>query len=329
MGGKGKPQAQNDQMMQFQMQQAAQAKQDNLERNARLQQGVKSINQIFQGGGGTQGQLDLSGISSKSAWAYDPFRANGTIWNESTKTWDKDPAAQLSGGYSWGVEKPEGGDVRYALYGPDGYKISTAATPEDLAKSTIFTGDGGGGGGFGDAFYDKYRKAQLDYYLPQEAEQYAGARSNLGYSLARAGQLNSSTAAMDVAKLSKQDELNRAQMAAQADTSTGQLRQQIQQEQEQALNQLYSTEDPSVAALTATNMAANASLTKPMLNPAGALFTPIVAGVGNALGGFMNQQAYINPGQSGVGGAGTSSEPMVASTSSGSGDQGGTVRGYG
>ena len=132
--------------------------------------------------------------------------------------------------------------------------------------------------------------------MPQEGDQYNTARSNLNYSLARAGTLNSSVAGTDVGKLANQDAINRANIASQADTQTGALRSTIQQDEEAALNQLYSTEDPTVAANTAGNMVANAQLTKPLLNPAGALFAPITAGVGNALTGFLNPTAYINPG---------------------------------
>jgi hypothetical protein len=190
---------------------------------------------------------------------------------------------------------------------------------------SIYAGGAGGGGGFGANFYDKYRQSQLDYYLPQETEQYQGARTNLDYSLARAGQLNSSVADMDVAKLAKQDLLNQAQITSQADVATGNLRNQIQQEQQTALNQLYSTEDPTVAANTAENMVANAQLTKPILNPAGALFAPLVVGVGNALQGYTNPYAYIGGGAGASGGG----AGYMAQTPSGGGgtDQSKTVVG--
>ena len=77
------------------------------------------------------------------------------------------------------------------------------------------------------------------------------------------------------------------------------------------------TIDPTVAANTAGNMVASAQLTKPLLNPAGALFAPITVGVGNALSGFLNPTAYINPN---AGGTGTT-------TASGSTGTGQTVQG--
>jgi len=125
---------------------------------------------------------------------------------------------------------------------------------------------------------------------------------------------------MDVSNLANQDAINRAQIASGADTQTAGLRTQVQQDEQSALNQLYSTEDPSVAANTAQNMVANAQLTKPLLNPAGALFAPITVGVGNALSGFTNPMAYINPSAGGVG-------STTASTASGATGTGQTLQG--
>ncbi len=91
------------------------------------------------------------------------------------------------------------------------------------------------------------------------------------------------------------------------------MRTTISQDEQAALNQLYSTEDPSVAANTAQNMIANASLSKPLLNPAGALFAPITVGVGNALTGFLNPTAYINPNATGSTTSGNQSSGQTVS----------------
>jgi hypothetical protein len=207
-----------------------------------------------------------------------------------------------SSGYTWGQNQDAGGPATYGIYDPSGTMVTSASSLSDLAASKIYTGGDPNTktGGFGDDFYNKYRQSVMDYYMPQEGEQYGTARSDLAASLARAGQLDSSTATYDIGKLSKQDALNRAQIASQADTQTGTLRSTIQQDEQSALNQLYSTEDPSVAANTAGNMVAAANLTKPLLNPAGALFAPITAGVGNALTGFLNPNSYINPSVAGA-----------------------------
>lgn len=322
MGGKsGGSSATNEQMVNMQMQQAQQAQEANVERNARLQYGTQQINNIFQGRPKGSVALDLSKLADPNAqaglnWsqaAANPtgmITYNGQIFNG--QTWVPDPnAAQepgsLPGGYQARQMPDSGGATQYGLYDPQGNLVTTAGSLADLSKAQVYTGGDPTQteGGFGKDFYDKFTQSQLDYYLPQEGQQYNKAQTNLDYSLARAGTLNSSIAATDIADLAQQDKINKAQIAANADTQTGQLRTTIQQDQQSALNQLYSTEDPTVSINTAQNMVANANLTKPMLNPLGALFTPIVAGVGNAMTGFTNPYAYINPGAGMMGSAST------------------------
>lgn len=375
MGGKGQtgPVATNDQIVQMQQQQAAQATQANAERNARLTYGTQNIKDIFEGTASGATPLDLSAIGKTTAanpGTFTPLTpqqrtnlANGqqryVAGPNNTKStgdprqdaqaaasnqvanssYDPNAAAELAAGgittgatpastgtsgslaqgYSWKQLPDDGsGSGQYGIFDASGKLVDSANSLSDLASAKIYTGgDGSGGtqGGFGSDFYNKYNQSILDYYLPQEGQQYNTARSSLAYGLARAGQLNSSVAGMDIGNLANQDAINRAQIASGADTQTGALRTTVQQDEQSALNQLYSTEDPSVAANTAQNMVANASLTKPLLNPAGALFAPITVGVGNALSGFTNPTAYINPSAGGVG-------STLATTSSGSGSSG-------
>ena len=337
MGGKGATGAQstNDQVVAMQQQQAAQATQANQERNARLSYGTQNIKNIFEGTPTGSTPLDFSSITqanapaarqtAEAAAASNPVLAQWQKQNPSAVTsYDQQqgPTQKLANGYSWGALPDDGsGTPQYGLYDASGNLVNSGST-SDLASTQVYSGGTPGTttSPFGDDFYNKYTNSILDYYLPQEGQQYNTARSSLSYSLARAGQLNSSVAGMDVANLANQDDINRAQIASGADTQTAALRSTVQQDEQTALNQLYSTEDPSVAANTAQNMVANANLTKPLLNPAGALFTPITVGVGNAISGFTNPTAYINPSAGGVG-------STLASTSSGSTGAGQTVSG--
>jgi hypothetical protein len=294
----------------MQQQQAEQAKQANIQRNARLNYGKNLVQGIFEGTPSGATPLDLSSITSANAAKAPPVNPNVAAalnWAyahpadasmiPSLQAQQSGAKQSLAGGYSWGQLPDTGGATAYGIYDPQGNLVTSANSLSDLAASKIYTGGDPNTktGGFGDDFYNKYRQSILDYYNPQEGDQYDTARSDLSASLARAGQLQSSTATYDIAKLAKQDALNRAQIASQADTQTGSLRTTIAGDEQSALNQLYSTEDPSVAANTAGNMVAAANLTKPLLNPAGALFQPISVGVGNALTGFLNPTAYINP----------------------------------
>lgn len=149
---------------------------------------------------------------------------------------------------------------------------------------------------FGDEFYNKYNKAELDYSLPQLEQQYDTAKHGMTYDLARAGTLRSSAAGYAQALLENQNAVNEAGIRAKADTDTAALRQSIASQQQQAYNQLYATEDPTVAANTAANSVANAQLTQPNTGALGDLFKPIAIGLGSALAPVYGQsqaQQYL------------------------------------
>jgi hypothetical protein len=136
---------------------------------------------------------------------------------------------------------------------------------------------------FGDAFYNKYQQANLDYNMPQLYDQYGQAKDKMTYDLARAGTLRSTAAGYAQSLLEKQNAVNQASVAAKADADTAALRQSIASQQQQAYNQLYQTEDPTVAANTAASSVANAQLTQPNLQPMSAMFTPIAIGLSSAI----------------------------------------------
>jgi hypothetical protein len=142
---------------------------------------------------------------------------------------------------------------------------------------------------FGDPFYDKYRKAELDYTMPQLQTQYDTAKNNMTYDLARAGTLRSSAAGYAQKLLESQNAVNEAGIRAKADTDTAALRDSIASQKNQALNQLYQTEDPTVAATTAANSVANAQLQQPNTGALGDLFKPIAIGLGSALAPVYGQ----------------------------------------
>jgi hypothetical protein len=311
MGGKGPtgPQSDNQQLVNLQMQDSADAAAKETQRQARLTSGSDAIRALFEGTPSGATPLDLSSLASMPT----PDPSNYTITPAAAAMYGQTGApvakGSLSNGYGWEQLPSDSSGMNYGITDASGNVVSTARTLSDLSKSQIMVGGDPNNrtGGVSPDFYNKYRQSIMDYYMPQEGQQYNDARSNLSYSLARAGTLNSSIAGTDVGKLANQDAINRAQIAAGADTQTGALRSQVQNDEQTALNQLYSTEDPTLASNTASNLLANAQLTKPLLNPAGALFAPITAGVGNALTGFLNPTAYLNPGATSAGGAATPS----------------------
>jgi len=140
-----------------------------------------------------------------------------------------------------------------------------------------------GNDNFGDTFYEKYRKAGLDYTLPQLEKQYGEAKRTSEADLARAGLLRSGAAGFVQNKLTEQQGVNEAALKAKADTDTAELRKSIAAQQQQAYNQLYATEDPTVAANTAATSAGNAQLQQPNPGALGDMFKPIAIGLGSAV----------------------------------------------
>lgn len=163
-----------------------------------------------------------------------------------------------------------------------------------------------GADNFGDDFYNKYNKAELDYTQPQLADQYDKAKQGMTYDLARAGTLRSTAAGYAQSLLEKQNTLNEAGLTAKADTDTAALRQSIASQQNQAYNQLYATEDPTVAANTAATAVGNAQLTQPNLTPLANAFQPITIGLGSALSGIYGNTTA----NSLVGGSQATSNPL-------------------
>jgi hypothetical protein len=151
-----------------------------------------------------------------------------------------------------------------------------------------------GADNFGDAFYNKYNKAALDYTMPQLDTQYGKAKRDMTYDLARAGTLRSSVAGEAQGYLENEKAVNEAALRAKADTDTASLRQSIASQQQQAYNQLYATEDPDVAANTATHAVANAQVAQPNISPLGDLFKPLVIGGISAVNGYSDTSQLNN-----------------------------------
>ena len=291
MGGKGAS-PDNSQVVAMQQQQAAQTAEATRQTNARLQQGVTEIDQLFGGAPSGSSLLDLSSI------------ANGAPTTAKS---------QLSSGYSWGELPSTGGPQSYGIYDPSGNLVTDATSLSDLAGSKIYVGGNPNQttGGFDDSFYNNFTNAQLGYYMPAEDRQFTQAQTNLDYGLARAGTLNSSIADTQTANLAYQDTVNKAQIQSTADQATSQLRDTVASDKNQAINQLYSTENPSTAASTAAGLVGNVQLTTPQLNPIGQLFTPIAVGTGNAIAGYTNPASYLP-----ATGAGVASTPSGGGGSS-------------
>lgn len=184
-------------------------------------------------------------------------------------------AAAASGGTGGGWE----------VVGPDG-TVHKQGDAFDVQTDTGQTT-----GGFDDAFYNKYKQAVLDYYMPQVDKQYKDAKDQATYGLARSGNIRSSAANTLTADLATQNDVNQAGVRNQADTAAGDLRSQVNTEEQKATSQLYATEDPEVAAQQSLASVRDISLQQPTMSPLSALFNVATIGGANVLKGYQGQQA--------------------------------------
>jgi hypothetical protein len=160
------------------------------------------------------------------------------------------------------------------------------------AIDQIFTG-----GGFDDAFYNKFHDADLKNNTDQLAAQFAKQQQQQNFALQRAGTYRSTIKNYADDLLARQNAIQQEAFNTQADKDTSAVRQGILGEQQSAYNQLYATEDPGVAANTATGMVAQGQAITPNLQPLGELFKPLVIGslqTGATLGGIYNANNILN-----------------------------------
>ena len=312
MGGKSKPD--NSAVVQEQQQEAAQEAAKEAARQQRIQQGLTSIKQAFEGspvmGTKTQNfdwstfkpQLDPNAvIGSSDLFTGTNLPAGYTAVREPVKTSaagagsPSSPVTIRTGGgasasglsqVGGGSGSAGGGGTGWAVKGPDG-KIYNQGDP--LSYDTQYD-TGQTSGGFDDAFYDKYKQAVLDYYQPQVDKQYSDAKKQAVYGLGRSGNLISSAANDLNADLATQNAVNVAGVRNQADTAAGDLRSQVNTEEQKATSQLYATEDPEVAAQQSLASVRDINNTTPQMSPLSALFNVATIGGANILKGYQGQQ---------------------------------------
>jgi hypothetical protein len=283
MGGSNS--ATNDQVVAEQQRQAEEARQKEADRQARINTGLASIKRAFEGGPimGTRqhtGAVDLSGLQKVGD------AIGGLTLKQGTGT-------PVDTGMFGSFNLPD-----YEAVDSTGKAIYSAPTLDALRQMgttnpqayTETYDTGKVDPGFDDAFYAKYGQGITDYYTPQIEDQYAKAKRELTYSLARAGTLRSTAANQAVADLAKQDVLNRGDILNKADTGIATLKGEVADERSKAESQLYATENPDVAANQALGAVNAIQFQKPDLTPLGQLFNTVAIGGANAYQGYQGQR---------------------------------------
>jgi hypothetical protein len=322
----------NSQAVDFEKQQAAEADAKEAARQARLTQGQTLIDQIFNG------QPVMGTKTTPFDWSN--FQSGALPAGVQTTSWAQGGTPTAPSGYTAvrvaprTAATPGAAPSRYTTAGQPGdaatvnASSTSGASPvwalKDASGKVYYPGDplsitsqydtGQKTGGFNDDFYNAYKQKVLDYYNPDEQRQYEAAQRDLTYNLARAGTLQSSTAADKQGELAYNDALQKANIVANANTQEGNLKNQIQANKESLINQLYATEDPTLTANLAESSAAASRLQDPTLTPAAALFTPALSAVGSVVNSLSSP--YNNPYGAGYTGQ-TSPTPAAANSSSG------------
>lgn len=244
---------------------AAQARRDEQERQARIRAGTQRVNTIFDGGSYGTGALGAD-------TAYDPnatyYRADGSVW-----------APEAAGGIGAMFSNGGGG-------GGDPAKAFKAAMKEGLFTGTAKRA------GFDDNFFKGQSDRYMDYAMPQVDEQRGKANRELTFALSRSGQLEGSTRADLSGELQKRYELQSQKVKDDALAFGTQSRNNVEGARSDLIGMLNATGDAEGAAKSAISRAAALSqpaayspLTNMFADFTGALGTQAAAERAFAYGG--------------------------------------------
>jgi hypothetical protein len=273
---------------------AEQARKDEEERQARIRSGTQQINRIFDGG--TWGSNALA-----AGAAFDP---SATYYLEDGSTWSPtlpfaaaapaapgqpagsggmrvSPGARIGSGDpdKWGEAAGQSASTKRSPQGPAGPKTAADEFAEMLAGGKLFGGTETQGG-FNDDFFNKRRQSYIDYAMPQLESQADDARKELTFSLARSGNLESSTRGQKLGTLQKLYDTQAQNVADQGLSYATQARNSVEDARSNLIATLNATGDAQGASQAALSRAA--ILSQPAAySPLGQLFTDFTSGLGS------------------------------------------------
>jgi hypothetical protein len=300
MGGKSAA-PQNNQMVEFEREQAAEARRKEDERKGRLETGRTQIDRIFGGDPimeTKKKKFDLTNLTPQTGTPFAlesiPSSEYNTTHKGKYKVADSDYTYEpfTAGGYT-------GGDA-YALYNPGG-GFAKAGRWGDIAnelqgKEYDAMAPSGkykeGTEPFGKDFYDTYRNAYTSFQNKQAERQYLDAERERQFGFARAGTIGSTPFATTKGKLDTNFLEAGAEIASRGEQAVTDKQKEIEGQKTTALNQLIQTEDPERAAAQALGMVNQQQLSKPPEMLLGDLFKPLVIGAGGAYNTYQDNMNY-------------------------------------
>jgi hypothetical protein len=284
MGGKGGDEAAKE---------AQQARADEQARQERIRAGTKRIGNIFEGGA-------VSGTGRLATGAkYDPnakyYTAEGKLWSPTIAA---TPTPAAGGGAAPGtvtggatvMAGGGGGTMDHSnVRGTGGGTVAAptaapaALTPEqqfiNAMKGGLYSGAATSKGTFNPEFYNKERQAFIDYATPQLVDQYGEAKKQLIYSMARSGNLNSSTNAVSGGELTKLYDTSKRDVVDKANSYVNETKSNVEDARNNLIQTLNATGDAEGAASGAIRRAQSLSA-PPSYSPIGQLFGDFTAGLG-------------------------------------------------
>lgn len=251
-------------------------------RQAEIRAGTQRINSIFDGGVTATNPLAAGSI-------FDPatpyYLEDGTAWTPTapatvaaTPQNTRPAATKFAAGDTGGaVQKSSPGSTKFVA------GVTAPQTANDEFNELLKAGKLYGGttkqGGFGEDFFNGRRDAFMNYATPQLEDQYGNAQKDLTFSLARSGQLDSSSRASQFGELTKMYDLNKQQVASQALDYSNQARTQIEDARADLIRTLNATGDATGAATSAITRASALSQ-QPAFSPIGSLFSDFTSALG-------------------------------------------------
>lgn len=158
----------------------------------------------------------------------------------------------------------------------DGGEYSTGYSYDPDAAAYSPTGTAVSGGF--QPFLDDRHRAMVDYYNPQLEMQAARARKELAFSLARAGQTESTTAGERQGEINRDYQLGAADIVNRADTDRDRVRGQLLDAKLGAEQTLRATGDTTAGVNQALGSLRNYAQATPTMSPLGDMFAGLATG---------------------------------------------------